>query len=268
MSDPFADVDSATPEMIKIIASALETRASDPSMHPIIEDYLGALEVPKGASIVDIGSGTGGVTRQISSRFPEASVLGIEPSVALTQTATELAIELPNLSFAVGDGAALENEEASADIAILHTVLSHVTNPMQLVAEATRILRPGGTLVICDADFSKASMASAPGDPLGSCAIAFVDGAVTDPWITGKLRFLVQAAGLTIDRFSILNRLVTEGMGSMVWVRMASMRLVADGVIGQPLADALEAEYIRRAETGDLYSLLPFATLIARKPVG
>lgn len=265
MSDPFANVDAASPEMIEIIASALETRAADPSMLPIIDEYLGALAVRDGGLIVDIGSGTGGVTRRIASHFPAVSVLGIEPSVALTGKATELAAALPNLSFVVGDGSALDQDDASAEVAILHTVLSHVPEPAQLVAEATRILRPGGTLVICDADFSKASMDAVPGDPLGSCAVAFVSGAVTDPWLTGKLRPLVRGAGLSIERFTIRNRVVTEGMGSLVWVRMSSARLVAEGVIGQPLADALEAEYVRRAEAGDLYSFLPFATLMARK---
>ena len=47
---------------------------------------------------------------------------------------------------------------------------------------------------------------------------------------------------------------------------MSCARMVADGVIGQPLADALEAEYVRRAEAGTLYSVLPFVTLIATKP--
>ncbi|MEM0943999.1 MAG: hypothetical protein AAGI70_08635, partial [Pseudomonadota bacterium] len=114
----------------------------------------------------------------------------------------------------------------------------------------------------------KASMASVPGDPLGSSVIAFVDGAVTDPWLTGKLRPLVRQAGFAIERFTLKNRVVTEGMGSLVWVRMSGAALVAQGVIGQPLADALEAEYVRRAEAGDLYSFLPFATLIATKAAG
>ncbi len=266
MSDPFADVDITTPEMIEIIASALETRAADPSMSPVIDSYLDALVVADGALIVEIGSGTGGVTRQIANRFPSATVVGIEPSVALTEKAVELATSLPNLSFVVGDGASLNLEDASADIAILHTVLSHVPAPESLVNEAARILRPGGTLVVCDADFSKAAMGVVPGDPLGSCAVAFVNGAVTDPWLTGKLRALMKAAGLSITNFTIHNRVVTEGMGAMVWVRMSSARLVSEGVIGQPLADALEAEYIRRAEEGVLYGFLPFATLIARKP--
>ncbi|MEL7013917.1 MAG: hypothetical protein AAFO72_11625, partial [Pseudomonadota bacterium] len=85
------------------------------------------------------------------------------------------------------------------------------------------------------------------------------------PWLTGKLRPMIQKAGLAIESYAIQNRVVTEGMGCLVWVRMASARLVADGVIGQPLAEALEAEYHRRAEEGVLYGFLPFVTLIARK---
>ena len=46
---------------------------------------------------------------------------------------------------------------------------------------------------------------------------------------------------------------------------MSCARMVADGIIGQPLADALESEYTRRSEAGVLYSVLPFVTLIATK---
>lgn len=266
MSDPFANVDAASAEMIEIIASALETRAMDPSMLPVIDAYLDALDVPDGGQIVDIGSGTGGVTRRIAARFHKAQVLGVEPSAALTAKASDLAEDLPNLSFTQGDGAALDIEDATADVAILHTVLSHVTAPAPLVQEAARILRPGGALVICDADFSKAAMGIVPGDPLGSCAEAFVSGAVTDPWLTGKLKPIVAGAGLSVMHFSVLNRLVTEGMGALVWVRMSASRLVSEGVIGQPLAEALEAEYMRRADAKTLYGFLPFVTLIGRKP--
>lgn len=266
MSDPFENVDAASPQMIDILATALETRAEDADMLPVIDEYLGLLNVPEGGRIIDIGSGTGGITRRIADRFPAASVTGLEPSAALTQKAKELAGERPNLTFSVGDGAALDLEDASADIAILHTVLSHVSNPEPLIAEAVRILRPGGTLVICDADFSKAMMGVVPGDPLGSCSEAFVAGSVTDPWLAGKLQPLVGEAGLSVSHFSVLNRVVTSGMGALAWVRMSGARLVADGVIGQPLADALEAEYVRRAEAGILYSFLPFVTLMATKP--
>lgn len=268
MSDPFADVDAASPAIIDIIVAGLETRAADPTMLPVIDAYLDRLDPPEGGLIVDIGCGTGGVTRRIADRFGRASVLGIEPSVALTDTARGLAGDRANLEFRVGDGAALELGDGSADIAILHTVLSHVANPASLVAEATRILRPGGTLVVCDADFSKAALGLCQGDPLDSCAQAFVAGSVTDAWLAGKLKPLAFAAGLTVAHFGTANRVVTDGMGNLVWVRMASARLVGDGVIGQLLADALEAEYMRRTEAGTLYGFLPFVTMIATKHAG
>lgn len=268
MSDPFADLDAAPPELIEIITTALEVRAADPDMLPVIDAYLDRLDPPEGGLIVDIGCGTGGVTRRIANRFGRADILGVEPSVTLTNTARSLAGDLPNLKFRIGNGAALELADGSADIAILHTVLSHVTAPATLVMEAARVLRPGGTLVVCDADFSKASLGVAPGDPLGSCAEAFVAGSVTDAWLAGKLKPLARAAGLTVVHFGTANRVVTDGMGNLVWVRMAAKRLVIEGVIGQPLADALEAEYLRRAEAGTLYGFQPFVTMIATKPAG
>ncbi|WP_022704424.1 class I SAM-dependent methyltransferase [Pseudorhodobacter ferrugineus] len=87
MPDPFEDVDAAPAEMIEIIATALETRAADPSMIPVLD----ALSVPDGGLIVDIGSGTGGITRRIADRFPSHSVLGLEPSTVFTNKAKELA---------------------------------------------------------------------------------------------------------------------------------------------------------------------------------
>ena len=182
----------------------------------------------------------------------------------MTRKAIELAQGLSNLSFSEGDGASLPHADGAADVAILHTVLSHVADPSPLIAEAKRILRPGGMLVICDADFAKAAMGVAPGDPLGSCADAFVAAAVTDPWLAGKLKPLAGAHDLSVVHFSVRARVVSDGPGSLVWVRMGAGSLVAQGVIGQPLADALEVEYMRRAEAGTLYTLLPFVTMVAR----
>ncbi|WP_209428010.1 hypothetical protein, partial [Pararhodobacter sp. SW119] len=88
----------------------------------------------------------------------------------------------------------------------------------------------------------------------------------TDAWLTGKLKPLAARAGLVVEQFGTANRVVTEGMGNLVWVRMSGARLVEEGVIGRPLAEALENEYLRRAEAGTLYGFLPFVTLIARKP--
>lgn len=43
-----------------------------------------------------------------------------------------------------GDAAALELETASVDAVALHLVLSVVPDPIAVMAEAMRVLRPGG----------------------------------------------------------------------------------------------------------------------------
>jgi hypothetical protein len=46
MSDPFAEVDAASPDLIGIIATALEVRDADPDMLPVIDAYLDRLDPP------------------------------------------------------------------------------------------------------------------------------------------------------------------------------------------------------------------------------
>jgi arsenite methyltransferase len=268
MADPFQNVSGAGPEMVGIIVDALEARAIDPQMLPIIDAYIAGLDWPAGGLLLEIGAGTGGVSRRIAAHYTAGRVHGVEPSADLVAEARKRAAGLGNLSFAVGDGAALTEADDTADIALLHTVLSHVTNPSALVAEAFRVLRPGGQLVVCDADFSKLSLDSAPGDPLQACAICVRENFVTNPWLTADLRGMAARTGFEPVSFAMANRLDLGGGGGLAWMRMATAFLRGAGIIGEELSRALLQEYHRRSDAGILYGFLPFATLIARKPAG
>ena len=201
MADPFQNVSAAGAEFIATIAAGLEARAVDPSMVPIIEAYLDAIDWGDVRHAIEIGSGTGPISRMIADRAPMAQVTGVEPSAELVSHAERLRGERPNLRFETGDGAALRHAPGTFDLAVQHTVLSHVTDPGALLAEAFRILRPGGTLVVCDGDFSKASLAIASGDPMQAVAQHFVENFVTDRFLIGKLRAMSQAAGFVTRDF-------------------------------------------------------------------
>lgn len=266
MADPFQNVDAAGADFIKIFADAMDLRQNDPTMEKIVATYLEALALENPADVIEIGAGAGAVSRRIAAQFPKAKITGYEPSQGFVTEARARAQALPNLTFEQADGSALPRIDGQTDAAILHTVLSHVTDPAALIAEAARILRPGGKLAVCDADFSKSTFSNFPTDPLDACAKAFQSGFVTDPHLTAKLKNLTITAGFRIESFELTSRVTTDNDGMRPWVMMTTKTMVEQGDIGQALADALLGEYDRRRDASTLFGYQVFATLIASKP--
>ena len=264
MADPFQNVDAAGAEFIKVLADSMDVRQSDPAMERIVATYLGMLEFAGHRLTIEIGAGAGAAIRRVTAPAP-GRVIGFDPSQGFVDEAKERAGDHANLSFQRADGAALPLEDASVDAAIMHTVLTHVTDPAALISEACRVLKPGGALVICDAGFSKATLAGFPDDPLDCCARAFVRDFVTDAFLVGKLRGLITGAGLKLDHFGIDSRVVVTREQMLPWVELTTKAMLERGEIGEALAEALRGEMLRRADAGSLYGYQAFATALARK---
>ena len=152
--------------------------------------------------MLEIGCGTGAVTRFLASLPQVAQALGVDASPVFITRARELAGS-PNLSFREGDGRALCNEDQSFDTAIFHTALCHIPKPEKALAEALRVLRPGGSLAIFDGDYASTSVATGSFDPLQCCADAVVDGLVHDRWLMRGLPAMLRRAGLDEVQFAV-----------------------------------------------------------------
>ena len=265
MADPFQDVDAGGEAFIQTVGDALETRAAEPIMQKIVESYLSGLSFPDGGQHLEIGAGSGAIARKLARHAANGTVIASDPSPGLVGYARNHADNPANLTFEIADGARLPQDGDSVDNLVMHTVLSHVPDPTVLITEAVRVLKPGGTLVICDCDFEKASIGNAFGDPLDACARYFAEHFVTDKFLVGKLRDLIGASGLKMESFRVETRTITEGAGGMTFVGMGGKMMVERGLIGQELADALVVEYDRRVANNSLYGFVPFAIAIARK---
>jgi ArsR family transcriptional regulator len=99
--------------------------------------------------LVDIGTGTG---RMIELFAPRASqAIGIDRSSEMLRLA-RAKLESAGISSSLrqGDMYALPLADDSADSIIIHQVLHYAHSPASAVAEAARVLAPGGTLLVVD----------------------------------------------------------------------------------------------------------------------
>lgn len=104
---------------------------------------------PIGA-LLDIGTGTG---RMLELFAPRAdSAIGVDRSSEMLRLARVKLAEagIVGASLRQGDMYALPLADRSADSIILHQVLHYAQQPGAAIAEATRVLRPGGRLLVID----------------------------------------------------------------------------------------------------------------------
>ena len=104
----------------------------------------------------------------------------------------------PRVSFVLGDAGATGQGDSSFDLVIAHTVYSHLVDPEGALAEAHRVLRPGGQLVIFDGDFATLTVALCDGDPMQSSVGAVLRHMVHAPYLMRRLPGPAHAEGRSV----------------------------------------------------------------------
>lgn len=99
--------------------------------------------------LVDIGTGTGRMIELFGPRATQAT--GIDRSSEMLRLA-RVKLEAAGIqsSLRQGDMYALPLPDGSADSVIIHQVLHYAHSPASAIAEAARVLAPGGSLLVID----------------------------------------------------------------------------------------------------------------------
>lgn len=98
--------------------------------------------------VLDVGCGTGAVLELLHGEYPGKHLTGLDLTPGMIDVAR--AKRLDNVSFVVGDAEALPFGPQSFDAVLCSNSFHHYPHPERFFAEAARVLRPGGRLVLRD----------------------------------------------------------------------------------------------------------------------
>ena len=127
-----------------------EMRALGLPAQAVEEALLSLVPASDAGRLLDIGTGTGRVLELLAHHISQG--VGVDASKAMLALArSRLArSDLSHCSVRLADMYRLPLAETSFDIAVLQMVLHYAEDPQGVLAEAARVLRPGGRLLVVD----------------------------------------------------------------------------------------------------------------------
>jgi SAM-dependent methyltransferase len=155
------------------------------------------------STILEVGCGTGAITRRLHSLFP-ARLVGVD-------------IDLPRLQFAAGqdaatrflaaDGLRLPLASASVHLTVCHFYLLWVSDPLQAIREMARVTRPGGTVaLLAEPDYGDRIDLPTDLARLGQLQTRALQAQGANPFIGKQLVELLQQVGVVNIQGGMLSR--------------------------------------------------------------
>ncbi len=117
-----------------------------------IRGHLRHLPISANDRVLDVGCGSGSMSRLIARSFPQAEVVGVDLRERYLDFARARSRDegIRNVTFGGGDVFALPFADASFDVVWTKYLLQWLKEPKSALAELKRVTKPGGLVVSCD----------------------------------------------------------------------------------------------------------------------
>jgi arsenite methyltransferase len=165
-----------------------------------------ALALRPGERVLDIGSGPGFLAAEMAEEVgADGRVVGVDPSESMLAMARRRG---PAAEFQAADALSLPFPDASFDVAVSTQVYEYIADIAGALAEARRVLEPGGRLLVLDTDWDSIVWHSRDPERTRRVLEAWNEH-LADPYLPRRLPRLIADAGLRLaDAFAIpiLNR--------------------------------------------------------------
>jgi ubiquinone/menaquinone biosynthesis C-methylase UbiE len=213
-------------------------------MHPSTISLLGRAGLARGLVCWEPGCGGGDVAFDMARMVaPNGNVLATDIDEAKLDLARIEAAEqnLDNVEFRFGN-VLQETSDRAFDFVHARFLLSHVPNPASALTNMWNALRPGGTLVVEDVDFSGYFCY-----PSNAAIWRYVELYIRtaerkggDANVGPRLASLLAAAGFEDVRMNVVQHAST--VGEVKLLTPLTMENIADSVLSEGLADRTEID--------------------------
>jgi SAM-dependent methyltransferase len=155
----------------------------------------GQVGLERARCVLEIGSGTGVITRELAERSP-AHVVGLDHDPAMLAFARR---QGQGVTYVQGDAHALPFAGGSFDLVVCHYLLLWLADPRRAVQEMARVTRPGGAvLALAEPDYGGRIDYPPELVRLGRLQAEALRRQGADPEMGRRLGALFTAAGLQV----------------------------------------------------------------------
>lgn len=274
LADPHMVSNALDDETSARIVERLESRGQGEIFRSLFRGYFPDLR--RCSNVLEIGCGTGVVLRALLADGDfHGKVTGTDHSPAFLKAARRLAAEEgcppERIAFIEADAqqpATAVLGEGAYDAVVMHTLISHTSDPEAVLAEAASLAAPGALLVVMDGDYGSLTYAH-PQDPeLGRrMDRALVTSVFNQPNAIRGLAAMLPRAGWRLE--DVRSQCVSEvGGKASYWVSFAKAympRIVESGVVDEATVEGWWQAQADALAAGHFFAAANYYTFLARK---
>jgi 2-polyprenyl-3-methyl-5-hydroxy-6-metoxy-1,4-benzoquinol methylase len=156
--------------------------------------------------VLDVGCGTGSLCLGLTRSVRQIVAIDIAPNMISVATSKAARLSISNIDFRLADGYCLPFDDGGFDAVVLANVLHMVKEPRLLLAEAFRLVRPGGRLI---------TLTDCYAEPVGILAVRLLLGAYSllehlgftylNRYRTSDINGLLSGVGCQVTDATVMN---------------------------------------------------------------
>jgi SAM-dependent methyltransferase len=253
--------------VLDTIAARLEFRGTDDGYAQLSQAYFGRLPLGDARRILALGVEVRALRRLTG---PDTTITGLDHSPTLLDTARRLTADerlSHNVTYQSGDAHDLRFDDGEFDVVTLHTLISHADDPLQMLREARRVVRPGGTVAVFDGDYASLTFGYPDHALAKTIEEKLVQLIVANPRIMRDMPRVLQEAGLQmLEAGGTLYANIGTGRFWLGASESYGVLLARSGLVPPAIVEEWQVFQAQSAGNETFFAASSYYTYLARRP--